>query len=832
MNSIRAEEPVTILTIDDEEAIRHSFAAFLEDFGYQVLSAPNGKIGLEVFRKKSPDLILVDLRMPEVDGLEVLSAVTKESRETPIIVVSGTGVISDAVEALHLGAWDYILKPVKNLSILLHSIERALERARLIKENREYQEHLEFLVDSRSKKILEYSNRLKHIADRTRQFTIKENIGDLAPTILKTLSENIGASGGSLFLRKGDGLELVFALDPGHQKRVISLPPPPHSVTAHLFEKREAFIVPDIHSDKRFASSGWSGYKNGSLMALPLRDSEGRIQGMVTLHNKLTPPFTDQDLELGDIIASHSMEAIRNINSTMALKESEKRFRSIVERSPYPIAIVAPDRRLALLNKRFMEIFGYTLSDIPTVDDWREKAYPNKNVREAVERHWLKAVGGFPISEDDPMERERTVTCKDGSTRTVEFKVIPLGDSNLIVMNDITDKKRAENDRNKLEIQLRQAQKMEAIGTLAGGIAHDFNNILSPIIGYTEMAMVEAPDNSILERNLNEVMKAAERAKELVYQILTFSRQTEIEKKPVQAQIVVREALKLLRSSIPASIQFEKKINKECGPVLADPTQIHQVLMNLCTNAYHAMADTGGVLTVEFDETVILSDSNPERMHLKPGKYVRLTIGDTGHGMTRAVMEKIFDPYFTTKAQGKGTGLGLAVVHGIVKSMEGDIHVVSEPGKGTSFIIHLPQVESSVEMIPQRTSASLPHGTERILFVDDEGPVALMGKQMLERLGYTVMVQTSSITALEIFKAQPENFDLVITDMSMPHMTGDVLARKILEIQPNIPIVLCTGFSEVVTEDNARAMGISEYIMKPMVMGEIADTVRKALDKG
>ncbi|MBI9077031.1 MAG: response regulator [Desulfatibacillum sp.] len=828
---MNSDQPTTILTIDDEEAIRQSFAAFLEDFGYEVLSAPNGKIGLEVFRAHAPDLILVDLRMPEVDGLEVLSAVTKESKETPIIVVSGTGVITDAVEALHLGAWDYILKPVKNLSILLHSIEKALERARLIKENRAYQEHLEFLVDSRSKKILDYSHRLKHIADRTRQFTIKENIGELAPTILKTLSENIGAAGGSLFLRREEGLELVYALDPGHQKHIIPLPPPPRSVTAHLFEKRQAFIVPDIHSDDRFASSGWSGYSNGSLMALPLRDSEGEIQGVVTLHNKQIPPFTEQDLELGDIIASHSMEAIRNLNSNMALRESEKRFRSIIERSPYPIAFIAQDRRFTLLNDRFTEIFGYTLQDIPTLDKWRELAYPDPEYRQRVEQYWEMSLAGPPIPEGNSMGIERIVTCKDGAERTVEFKMIPLGENSLIVMNDVTDMRRAENDRNKLEIQLRQAQKMEAIGTLAGGIAHDFNNILSPIIGYTEMAMVEAPENSVLERNLSEVMKAAERAKELVYQILTFSRQTEIEKRPVQAQLVIREALKLLRSSIPTSIEFKKKINKECGPVLADPTQIHQVLMNLCTNAYHAMAETGGILTVSFDETVVLHDFMPGRLNLKPGKYVRLTISDTGHGMSRVVMDKIFDPYFTTKAQGKGTGLGLAVVHGIVKSMEGDIQVISEPGKGTSFIIHLPQVESTVEMPAQRTSASLPHGTENVLFVDDEGPVALMGKQMLERLGYTVMVQTSSVTALEIFKAQPDNFDLVITDMNMPHMTGDVLARKILEIRPDIPIVLCTGFSEIVTEENARAMGISEYIMKPMVMGDIADIVRKALDR-
>ncbi|MDP3029139.1 MAG: GAF domain-containing protein, partial [Deltaproteobacteria bacterium] len=364
--------------------------------------------------------------------------------------------------------------------------------------------------------------------------------------------------------------------------------------------------------------------------------------------------------------------------------------------------------------------------------------------------------------------------------------------------------------------QLVQIQKMEAIGTLAGGIAHDFNNILTAIIGYTELAREAAPEGSRVQAHLQEVFRAGMRAKDLVQQILIFSRQSKQEQKPLQTDSIVKEGLKLLRASIPTTIEIRPNIERECGTVLGDPTQIYQVLVNLCTNAAHAMGEKGGVLEVSLMNVDLDADAVAQHPGLKPGLYVRLTVNDTGHGMDRAVMEQIFHPFFTTKGPGEGTGMGLAVVHGIVKSHGGAITVDSEPGRGATFHVYFPRIERG--RAPEaEAAASVPTGSERILFVDDEKALVDMIKQMIESLGYKVAGRTSSIEALEAFRAQPDKFDLVITDQTMPNMTGKMLAKELLRIRPDIPIILCTGYSELITEEKAKAMGIRELVMKPVV---------------
>ena len=385
-------------------------------------------------------------------------------------------------------------------------------------------------------------------------------------------------------------------------------------------------------------------------------------------------------------------------------------------------------------------------------------------------------------------------------------------------------------EQKKLESQLHQAQKMESIGTLAGGIAHDFNNVLYSIIGYTELTMDDMPEGSLAQENLKEVFKGAMRAKDMVQQILAFSRKAQTEKKPIKVQTVVKEALKLLRTSIPTTIEIRPNIDANCGPVLADSTQIHQVVINLATNAYQAMREKGGVLELTLMEKEISSDDSDLDLH--PGTYLKLTVNDTGHGMDKAVIEKIFDPYFTTRGPGGGTGMGLAVVHGIVKSHGGDIRVYSELGEGATFNVYLPLIEART--VERETISTEPvlTGTERILFVDDEEPIVFMAQQILERLGYQVTPRTSSVEALEAFRAKPDEYDLVITDMTMPNMTGIELAPRLKEIRPDIPIIICTGFSEMVDENRAKATGIREYVMKPIVIEEIARTIRKVLDEG
>jgi len=387
---------------------------------------------------------------------------------------------------------------------------------------------------------------------------------------------------------------------------------------------------------------------------------------------------------------------------------------------------------------------------------------------------------------------------------------------------DISEKK-------KMEGQLQQSQKMEAIGTLAGGIAHDFNNILSPIMIHSEMAKMELPSDSPVQHNLKEILKAGGRARDMVKQILIFSRKKEGERVEIKIVPVLKEVLKLLRSTMPTTIDIQQNLEAESGMVLADPTQIHQIMLNLGTNAAHSMRDKGGTLKVSLIQEDLDSEAAAQYTDLNAGSYLKLIVSDTGSGIDTETMERIFEPYFTTKEVGEGTGMGLALIHGIVKNYGGDITVASEPAKGTTFNVYLPRVEADLAPV-ETQSAKLPRGTERILFVDDEKVAVNAIQPMLENLGYDVTARTSSIEALEAFRNSPERFDLVITDMTMPNMTGVELTNEIMKIHPNIPIILCTGFSEQIGEKRAKAMGIS-FLMKPIVMGEMAHTIREVLDK-
>ncbi|MEJ2031612.1 MAG: PAS domain-containing protein [Deltaproteobacteria bacterium] len=390
----------------------------------------------------------------------------------------------------------------------------------------------------------------------------------------------------------------------------------------------------------------------------------------------------------------------------------------------------------------------------------------------------------------------------------------------VIYVRDITDRKQVEE-------RLRRAQKLEAIGTLAGGIAHDFNNILQPIIGYAQLSLKDLPKGNEHWENLQEIVKAVRRAADLIKQILTFSRQAEQERSPSQLQPLIKEVAKSLRAFLPSTIEIREEVDPSCRQIHADLTQIHQVLMNLATNAYHAMRRDGGVLTIGLDEEMELpGEINPGGV--KTG-YARLTVTDTGHGMTREIQDRVFDPYFTTKGQGEGTGLGLATVHGIVEAHGGKIIVQSAPGEGTRFEIYLPLVSAEgIKEKEQERIGLLPHDAH-ILFVDDEAPIAELGCKLLERLGCQVTAVNDSRDAWQAFAARPDAFHVVVTDQIMPHLTGTELARRILDQRPELPIILVTGFAELLDEEQAQSMGIQEILMKPVATGELVAALARAL---
>ena len=506
-------------------------------------------------------------------------------------------------------------------------------------------------------------------------------------------------------------------------------------------------------------------------------------------------------------------EIVERKQAEEALKESESKYRAMMETMKELVCICSPDCRIEYMNQAMIKRTGHdatgefcfkTLHDLDKKCPWcmHDKVQTSAHVESDI------------------------VSPKDNRSYHVSQTPIVHGDGSVSKMTIFRD----TTDVIKLEAQLRQAQKMEAIGSLAGGIAHDFNNILYAIMGYTELSMDAVPEGSNVRKNLCEVLKAADRAKDMVQQILTFSRKTEKEKKPTNIQSVLKEAMNLIRASLPSTIEIRQDIDLNCAPVMADPTRIHEIIMNLATNAYHAMRKKGGVFGITLRQEEIAFDDSKYDLNLHPGSYLKLTFEDTGYGIDADIMEKIFNPYFTTKGVGEGTGMGLSVTHGIVMDHGGDIRVYSEPGKGTAFHIFLPVIETGSVERENISAEPVPTGTERILFIDDEEQIVQMAQQILESLGYHVTPFASSLKAFEAFKAKPDEFDLVITDMTMPKMTGAELATKLLEIRSDIPIILCTGFSELMDEKKINAIGIREYIMKPVIRNNIAGTIRKVLD--
>ena len=633
------------------------------------------------------------------------------------------------------------------------------------------------------------------------------------------------------------------------------------------------------------------------------------------------------------------------------LRKKALDFQSIFGNSPVPMVIVDKQNDIVSHNKKFTQMFGYTLEDISTSEKWWNNAYPDPSYRAKVKAGWKEAIAKAEASGDEIETQVGDLTCKNGLRRTVEFNLMPLEEMSVISMNDITDRKIIEEaliaEKNKLEAvisslgdgltvqdrsfriiyqneiqkerqgdhegeycykayqgrdticdgcsvaqcfadgqlhkretssvstdgkdifmevsaspvkdskgniigavetvrditprkllekQLKHSQKMEAIGTLAGGIAHDFNNLLTIIMGYTNLIKDDVGPDSPTSSSVDAVIEAGSRAVEMVEQILTFSRQTEHKIGPVQIDHVVKETLKLLCSSLPSTIEVKQEIDSESGFIESDAGKINQIVMNLCTNAYHAMQKSGGILTVSLQPIQVNYDDEIQRelFDFIPGAYVELTVIDNGPGIEKANLERIFDPYFSTKGKGEGTGLGLSVVHGIVKGHDGHISVTSEPGVGTKFQVYLPQMTEKAllkakENIEEAAVVPL-KGSERIMVVDDENRLATLVKMILEAQGYGAEAFFDSNEALQAFKKMPADFDLIITDMTMPGMNGLELSEEICKIRPDIPIILCTGFSELVDQEETMQSGIRKLLTKPVGKEELAKAIRGILD--
>jgi PAS domain S-box-containing protein len=757
---------IKILITDDEAQICDKLKSILEEEwnDYLISVAYSGAQALSLMEEEEFDILVTDIRMPEMSGIELMRQSGEIQKNLQTIVLTGHGDFDNAVEALRLGAVNYLKKPI-SVEVLHFAILNAWKKKEL------NQKLLE--SEAQFRNMFEQNSAPMFLIDPETAAVIAAN---------RAASEFYGYSLSELTAMK------ITDINRLPEKTVF------HEMQEALSGRKKIFVF--SHR-----------LKNGETKTVEVRS-------------------TSLEINNRKLICSIIHDIEDRIQAQSALAESEKRYRTLFDSAGDAIWVHHFGKGLLDVNRAACEYLGYSREELLSMKP--EDIVSPDDAGFIKKRMLALRQKGCAVFETAYITRNRETIPFEGFSRVIDYDGKP---AVLTIARDIRERKKSEEEQRKLHTLLRQAQRMESIGALAGGIAHDFNNILYPIIGYTEIIMDDVPKDSQTWSNLEQILKAGYRARDLIQQILTFSRQQEQKKQPVKMESVIKEALKLIRASLPSNIKIYEHIATDCGYISADSGQMYQVVMNLCINAYHSMYENGGVLEVSLDKTELPAEEIGAYPGPVPGLWLKFSVKDTGCGMDSEIMERIFEPYFTTKEIGKGTGLGLSVVHGIVRSHKGHITVESESGKGTLFNIYFPSIRYDLKPRDRTEQTDPPRGTENIMLVDDEIHVVKINKMILERLGYHAAILTDSSEALEIFRRDPGYFDLVITDMTMPGMDGAKLAKEMMRIRPDIPIILCTGFSEFITKEKSEALGIREFIIKPVRSREFAETVRRALNQ-
>ncbi|MDR3557401.1 MAG: response regulator [Syntrophobacteraceae bacterium] len=811
--------PASILVVEDEAIVAMEIKERLKAMGYALAGvAASGEQALELAQNGRPDLVLMDIRLQgDMDGITAAREIRKRFH-LPIIFLAAHSEDATLDRAREVEPHGYILKPFHDQE-LRSAIEIGLYKHRAEEEMRRL-------------------NRLYDVLSQVNQAVVRaEQREELFAAVCRLVVERgrmdlawIGClDEATLQVRPVAGFGNHNDLLDKAAFDLQGLPGAGGNPVMAIREGRP-FVCNDCSKESCLYPGGLAPRMFGfvSCASFPLR-FQAEVFGALNICVAEPGYFREREIRLLEEVALDISFALDKIDENgrrklaeKALAESEAKFRSYIENSPLAVFVADREGRLVDVNPAATRLLGYdaaALTGMNIVSLHPEEDRP-------------KVLLDFSsLLEKGRIEGEYRLKRRDGGLVWVWLQAVMTADRrSLGYIRDITETRRSEEERTRVETQLRQAQKMEALGTLAGGIAHDFNNILGIISGYSEMAQADAADPALVREDLHEVLKAADRAKSLVRQILAFSRSSEQEKRPVQVGLIVREALKMLRATLPATIEVKYNITSR-AVVLADPTQVHQVLMNLCTNSAHALGSAPGVLEVDLADVRLEPGSIPADSLLNLGPHVKLTVKDTGCGIDPAVADRIFDPFFTTKEKGVGTGLGLSVVQGIVQSHGGAITLESAPGKGAAFHVFFPAIREAEESQPV-SEVSLPRGEESILVVDDEPMLARVVKQMLERLGYRVEVRTSGLDAIDVFRQRlaDKPFDLIITDMTMPHLTGIDLIRALRSFRHDLPVIICTGFNDRLEGEAFETTGIQGLLMKPVILKDLACLVRKVID--
>ena len=807
-----------ILIVDDNQEFVMNLIDILEDHGYEIEFAFNIDNALESITTFNANVALIDIQLGKSCGFYLIPKLREIRHDILCIMISAFADTENAIKSLRYGAYDYLRKPII-IDDLRSTLNRCFDKISLEQEKAETEEAL----NVRNHELNNLNSRLRMIMESIKCLSSCTSLLQLTPMILKKFAHDIGVEGGSLFLFDNNSFTLSCSLDPGHSPDNIPLPLKKNSIFDYIIKKKTPLLIEDINKETSFISSGWTGYKHESLIAFPLQYENGNILGILSLHNSLKKTFTKYDIETGAILASYSSNMFRKIKIVEYLQESEDRFRMFTEHNSIAI-IIFHDNNIQYVNQAAVDLCGYSEKEMLS---WNKKDFTRLIIPDDLPFK-MNQINYSGENKDfishytyRIMTNKQQIKWVDHYSKTMLYKRRPSIITSLI---DITERKN-------LEEQLRQSQKMEAIGRLAGGMAHDFNNILTSIIGYSGMLLINIDDSSSLHHSINEIMKSAERAASLTRQLLIFSRKHVLQPKAFNLNNTVDNIYKMLRRIIGEDIELMTILKPGLWTIKADPGQIEQVIMNLVVNARDAMLE-GGKLIIE-TKNIELNKSNAldQVSEFKPGHYVMLAISDTGSGMDNEIKSHIFEPFYTTKKEGEGTGLGLATVYGIVKQNNGFIQVNSEPQLGTTFKIYIPQVEEDLEIIKQPSIRHMPCGSETILLVEDDDLVRIMIKKIIETQGYNILQASNPAEAIDISKIYNGTIDLLITDIVLPQMNGFELAKELTAIHIDIKVLYMSGYSDkMIVQNGVLNSEEITFLQKPFTPEEMANKVREVLD--
>ena len=935
----QAKQRRRLLIVDDDVDFAESLADILEPRGYELVLAHTADGALQAIDEFDAEVALLDIRLDRSNGIELIPRLKAVRPNILCLAMTAYAAIENAIEALKNGAYDYLRKPL-DAHDLLATLDRSFEKLRLEGEKARAEQDLRV----RNQQLEDLNERLKQLVASTKSLAVCSQRRELGQQLLEEFARNVEAEGGSFYLRDHDSLILMHSLDPEHAPENLFLPLRGGSPFDLAIRRRAPILIENLGEQADLSSSGWQGYKDGSLLIFPLADASGEIVALISLHNKARPPFTSQDKELGTLLASYGLETLRVTRTVEALSQSEEKYRSILESIDEGYFELNLDGRLTFFNESFARITGCSEDELMALNAPGAPPCPFadqvRGLLEAVRNH--QGAGKM---------LEWQLTRKDGQTKFLELSATFLTDADgqragyRSVVRDISERRQAELARQRLaaaidhsadsiiianqdgtieyvnpafekttgyrceevtgqdfrllqkdkgpkpdpdgmaealargktwngrllnrkkdgtcyesettispirdnrgeisgfvsinkdmtnevilEEQLRQAQKMEAIGTLAGGIAHDFNNILQAVVGYSELLLLNSDKQDPYFNGLHEIKRAAKRGAELTRQLLTFSRKIASEKMAYDLNRGIHEARDLLTRIIPKMIEIHLQPAAELDLVHADPGQIQQVLINLAVNAKDAMPD-GGRLTITTENVTLDPEYCDLHLLSRPGRYVLLSVADTGHGMDSDTLSHIFEPFFTTKPPGSGTGLGLSMVYGIVKNHDGYIECISSPGQGATFKVLLPAIGEGAGTLASIEEKGLPRGgREAILVVDDEEAVRNYAVKMLSNFGYVVLSAQDGVEALTLYRQKADTIDLVLLDLIMPNMSGKRCLEEILRINPQARVLICTGYTHDASSADILQMGARGFIHKPFVMGELLRAIRAVMD--